>query len=133
MAKKPIELGEGELAVMRALWEGGAQTVRDVMEYLHGHGRVVAYTTVLTFLSRLEQKGVVASDKRDTAYVYRAKISRRSVSTSRIRALVDQLYDGAAAPMLMHLIENERFTPEEIAQLRTLIAELDSRKPDQGE
>lgn len=132
MAKKPIELGEGELAVMRALWEGGAQTVRDVMEYLHRHGRVVAYTTVLTFLSRLEQKGVVASDKRDTAYVYRAKISRRSVSTSRIRALVDQLYDGAAAPMLMHLIENERFTPDEIAQLRTLIAELDSRKPDQG-
>ncbi len=124
MAKRPVELGEAELAVMRALWDGGPQTVRDVMNRLHERGRRVAYTTVLTFLTRLEQKGVVASDKRDTAYVYRAKISRQSVSASRIRALVDQLYDGAAAPMLAHLIEHERFTPDEIATLRKLIDDL---------
>src|SRR5262245_35871537 len=127
MAKKPVELGEAELAVMLALWEGGPQTVRDVMNRLHERGRQVAYTTVLTFLTRLEQKGVVASDKRDTAYVYRARISRQSVTSSRIRALVDQLYDGAAAPMLAHLIENERFTAEEISQLRKLIDDLDAR------
>ncbi len=125
MAKKTIELGEAELAVMRALWEGGPQTVRDVLNRLHERGRPVAYTTVLTFLTRLEQKGVVASDKRDTAYVYRAKISRQSVTLTRIRALMDQLYDGAAAPMLAHLIENERFTPDEITQLRKLIDDLD--------
>ncbi|CAG1008521.1 Penicillinase repressor [Phycisphaerales bacterium] len=130
MAKKPIELGEGELAVMRALWEGGPQTVRDVMNRLHERGRNVAYTTVLTFLTRLEQKGVVASDKRDTAYVYRARISRQSVTASRIKTLVDQLYDGAAAPVLLHLIEHERFTPQEIAQLRKLIQDLDSRAED---
>lgn len=126
MAKKTIELGDAELAVMRVLWEHGACTVRDVMNQLHERGRPVAYTTVLTFLSRLEQKGVVASDKRDTAYVYRAKISRQSVTVSRIKALVDQLYDGAAAPMLAHLIENERFTPEELSKLRKLIDDLDT-------
>jgi len=129
MARRQVELGEAELEVMRALWEGGPQTVRDVMNHLHGRGRHVAYTTVLTFLTRLEQKGVVASDKRDTAYIYRAKISRQSVSVSRIRALVDQLYDGAAAPMLAHLIEHERFTPEEIAHLRKLIDDL-GNEPD---
>ncbi len=130
MAKKPIELGEGELAVMRALWESGPLTVRDVMNMLHERGRTVAYTTVLTFLSRLEQKGVVASDKRDTAYVYRAKISRQSVTASRIKSLVDQLYDGAAAPVLLHLIEHERFTSDEIAALRKLIDDLDTRAQD---
>lgn len=130
MAKKQIELGEAELAVMRALWEGGPQTVREVMNRLHEKGRTVAYTTVLTFLTRLEQKGVVASDKRDTAYVYRAKITRESVGASRIRALVDQLYDGVAAPMVLQLIENERFSSEEIARLRKLIDDLDSKKPE---
>lgn len=129
MAKKPVELGEAELAVMRALWEGGPQTVRDVMNRLHERGKPVAYTTVLTFLTRLEQKGVVASDKRDTAYVYRAKISRESVGASRIKALVEQLYDGAAAPMVLQLIENERFSTDELARLRKLIDDLDSRKP----
>lgn len=127
MARRPIELGDAELAVMRVLWDDGPQTVRDVMTRLHERGRTVAYTTVLTFLTRLEQKGVVASDKRDTAYVYRAKISRQSVSVSRIRALVDQLYDGAAAPMLLQLMESERFSAEEIAKLRKLIDDLDSR------
>jgi predicted transcriptional regulator len=127
MARKSVELGEGELAVMRVLWDDGPLTVREVMERLHERGRTVAYTTVMTFLTRLEQKGVVSSNKRDTAYVYRAKITRESVSASRIRTLLDQLYDGAAAPMLLQLIENERLTPEELAQLRKMIDDLDTR------
>lgn len=127
MAKKQVELGEAELAVMRVLWDEAPLTVREVMNRLHERGRTVAYTTVLTFLTRLEQKGVVASDKRDTAYVYRAKISRQSISSSRIKTLVDQLYDGAAAPMLLQLIENEKFSAQEISQLRKLIDDLDSR------
>jgi BlaI family transcriptional regulator, penicillinase repressor len=127
MAKKPVELGEGELAVMRVLWDHGPLTVRDVMTQLHERGKTVAYTTVMTFLTRLEQKGVVASNKNDTAYVYKARITRESVSASRIRSLLDQLYDGAAAPMLLQLIENERFSPEELAQLRKLINDLDPR------
>ncbi|HYE03096.1 MAG TPA: BlaI/MecI/CopY family transcriptional regulator [Phycisphaerales bacterium] len=127
MTKRSVELGEAELAVMRVLWDGGPLAVREVMNRLHELGKTVAYTTVQTFLTRLEQKGVVASDKRDTAFVYRARISRESVSASRIRTLVNQLYDGAAAPMLLHLIENERFSPEEIAQLRKLIDDLDAR------
>ena len=130
MAKKTVELGEAELAVMRALWDGGPQTVRDVMNRLHERGRTVAYTTVLTFLTRLEQKGVVASDKRDTAYVYRAKLTRDSVGQSRLRALVDQIYDGAAAPMVLQLIENEKFSVEELARLRRLIDDLDAKSPE---
>ncbi|HYE62358.1 MAG TPA: BlaI/MecI/CopY family transcriptional regulator [Phycisphaerales bacterium] len=130
MAKRPVELGEGELAVMRVLWDHGPLTVRDVMEHLHNRGKTVAYTTVMTFLQRLEQKGAVASNKKDAAYVYRAKITRESVSASRVRALLDQLYDGAAAPMLLQLIENERLTPEDLARLRKLIDDLDSRSRD---
>lgn len=130
MAKRPVELGDGELAVMRVLWDHGPLTVRDVMTRLHERGRTVAYTTVMTFLTRLEQKGVVASNKKDTAYIYRARVTRESVSAGRIRSLLEQLYDGAAAPMLLQLIENERLTPDELAQLRRLIDDLDSRPRD---
>jgi predicted transcriptional regulator len=127
MAKKPVELGEGELAVMRVLWDFGPLTVRDVMQHLHERGKTVAYTTVMTFLTRLEQKAVVSSNKRDTAYVYRARVTRESVSATRIRSLLDQLYDGAATPMLLQLIEHERLSGEELAQLRKLIDDLDAR------
>ncbi|MBC7772953.1 MAG: BlaI/MecI/CopY family transcriptional regulator [Pyrinomonadaceae bacterium] len=126
MSKKDYELGEAELSVLRALWDGGPQTVREVMLWLHQRGRKVAYTTVLTFLTRLEQKGFAASDKREQAYVYRAKVSRENVTRSRVRSLLEQLYDGAAAPMVLQLMESERFSTTEIEQLRKMIDELDS-------
>ena len=125
MAKREVELGEAELAVLRVLWETGPQTVREVMDRLHERGRKVAYTTVLTFLTRMEQKGVVSSDKNEHAYVYRARVTKEQVARTRVKSLLDQLYDGAAAPMVLHLIENERFTDEEIARLRKLLKELD--------
>lgn len=127
MSKKEHELGEAELGVLRVLWDQGPLTVREVMEVLHERGRKVAYTTVLTFLTRLEQKGFVKADKGDQAYIYRAKASRASVTKSRVRALLDELYDGAAGPVVLHLVENERLTPGEIDQLRRLMDELDKK------
>lgn len=126
MTRREYELGEAELAVLRVLWDHGPLTVRDVMDHLHERGRKVAYTTVLTFLSRLEQKGFVVSDKKELAYVYRTKVSRDSVVKSRVKSLLDQLYDGAAGPMVLQLIENGNFSADEIAQLRKLIKDLDT-------
>jgi BlaI family transcriptional regulator, penicillinase repressor len=123
--KRDFDLGDAELAVLRVLWDHGPQTVREVMQHMHDRGRRVAYTTVLTFLTRLEQKGVVRSDKTDVAYVYRAKASRASVTKTRVKALLEELYDGAAGPVVMHLIENERLTADEIVRLRKLIKDLD--------
>jgi len=125
VTKREHDLGEAELAVLRVLWDHGPQTVREVMAHMHERGRKVAYTTVLTFLSRLSQKGFVASDKAELAYVYRAKASRDSVVKSRVRSLLEQLYDGAAGPMVLQLMEHERFSAEEIAQLRKMIRDLD--------
>lgn len=130
MAKRDYELGEAELAVLRVLWDDGPLTVREVMERLHQRGRRVAYTTVMTFLARLEQKGFVSSDRKEAAFVYRAKVSRVSVSRQRIRSLLEQLYDGAAAPMVLQLIESERFSPDELAKLRELIENLDRPRPE---
>ncbi len=130
MGERQYELGPAELEVLKALWEEGRCTVRQVLGHLHERGRRVAYTTVLTFLTRLEQKGFVASDKRGLAYVYRATVTRERVTRSRVRELVQQLYDGAAAPMVLQLIRSQKFSTDEIAELQKLIAELDAGKRD---
>src|SRR5262249_20159075 len=127
MADRQYELGTAELEVLRALWDGGPATVRQVMNHLHGRGRNVAYTTVLTFLTRLEQKGFVSSDKSGLAYVYRATLSRERLSRSRLRALLEQLYDGAAGQLALQLIRTERFSAEEIEELHKLIDRLDAK------
>jgi BlaI family transcriptional regulator, penicillinase repressor len=126
MSKRAHELGGAELEVVKVLWDRGPSTVREVLEHLHSRGRRVAYTTVLTVLSRLEQKAVVASDKSGQAYVYKAKVSREKVTASRLKTLVAQLYDGAATPLVLQLMQTEKFSPQEIAQLQELIDRLDT-------
>ncbi len=126
MARRKYDLGRAELEVLRALWVDGPAPVRGVMEHLHQRGRNVAYTTVQTMLGRLEQKGFASSDKSEVAYVYRAKVSRQRFSQSRLKTLLDQLYDGAAGPLALQLVRSKRLTPEEIGQLRRLIEQLDA-------
>jgi predicted transcriptional regulator len=133
MSDRLGDLGEAELEVLKALWDGGAATVRQVMNALHERGRRVAYTTVLTFLTRLENKGFVTSNKSGLAYVYRARVSRERVSRSRLQALLHQLYDGAAGPLVLQLMKSERLTPEEIAELQQLIDRLDAGAGDAGD
>ncbi len=128
MAPREGDLGTAELEVLKTLWDEGPCTVRQVLNHLHEQGRQVAYTTVLTFLSRLEQKRFVKSDKSDQAYVYRPLVSRQKVTTSRLRAVIEQLYDGAAAPMVLQLMREEHFSVDEIAALQNLIDQLDSKR-----
>ena len=128
MAPREGDLGKAELEVLKTLWDEGPCTVRQVLNHLHGQGRKVAYTTVLTFLSRLEQKRFVKSDKTDQAYVYRPLVSRQKVTTTRLRAVIEQLYDGAAAPMVLQLMREEKFSGDEIAALQNLIDQLDSKR-----
>src|SRR5690242_17514302 len=128
MAKPSYEIGSAELDVLKVIWDRGPSTVREVLDRLHERGKKVAYTTVLTMLVRLEQKGLVASDRSSHAYVYRAKVSREAVTMGRLKAMVRELYDGAAAPLVLQLMSSETFTAEEIEQLQRLVDELDRKK-----
>jgi predicted transcriptional regulator len=129
MGQRDYDLGEAELQVLRALWDGGPATVREVMNHLHANGRKVAYTTVLTFLSRLELKGFVRSDKSGQAYVYCSVVSRCQITRSRLKTMLDELFDGEAAPLVLQLMKTERFSSEELAELQKLIDRLESKSP----
>ena len=128
LASVDADLGTAELEVLKALWDLGPSTVRAVMNHLHERDRKVAYTTVLTFLTRLESKGFVKSDRSEVAYRYAPTVSREHVSQSRLRSLVEELYDGAAAPLVLQLVRDERFSPEELEQLQALIDDLDAAR-----
>ena len=125
MAERQYELGNAELEVLKVLWDEGPCTVRDVLNHLHNRGRKPAYTTVQTLLTRLQQKRFVRSDKSDLAHVFRARVTRDRVTQSRLKALVDQLFDGAVGPLVLHLVREERLTNDELSALQQLIEKLD--------
>jgi predicted transcriptional regulator len=138
MTDRQYDLGVAELEVLTILWGFGPCTVRQVLEHLHKAGRRPAYTTVLTHLTRLEQKGVARSNKAGIAYVYRPTVTRKRIRQSRLKALLGQLYDGAAGPLVLQLIETQKFSKEEVQALQALIKNLDKpaqsrRAPKHGE
>ena len=127
MAPRESDLGTAELEVLKALWERRRATVRQVLNQLHEQGRGVAYTTVLTVLTRPEQKGFVTSDKSGLAYVYRPKGTRDRVSRTRLEAVLDAFYDGSPGPLVLQLIREGKFTNAEIAELQEVIDGLDAK------
>lgn len=133
MREREYELGAAELEVLKVLWDDGPGTVRDILQRLTDRGRDLAYTTVQTFLTRLEQKGFVKADKSEFAFRYSARVSREKISRSRLQRLVDQLYDGAAGPLVLQLLKSGQLTPDEIEQLQKLIDSLDTGRDEPGE
>jgi BlaI family penicillinase repressor len=109
-----------ELAIMKIVWRRGTATVRDVYETLL-EARRIAYTTVMTMMNVLEGKGYLKKDKQDRAYVYRPAKPERVVIGSMVREFVNRVFDGAASPLLVHLVNDSRLSEKERRELLKLI------------
>jgi predicted transcriptional regulator len=127
-------LSEAERDVLKALWDHGPGTVRQVNALLGGRGRSWAYTTVLTLLQRLQAKGYAASEPHPSgaAHVFRAAVSREELLEQRLKDTADELCGGSAAPLLLALVQGNRFSPEELARFRRLLDEAGRKPPRPG-
>jgi BlaI family transcriptional regulator, penicillinase repressor len=132
MGSQPA-LSEAEREVLRALWDHGPGAIREIRSMLTDRGRNWAYTTVATLLQRLQVKHYVASDSSILPHVYHATVSREELLDRRLKDAAAELCDGQAAPLLLALVQANRFSPEELARFRHLLdaagSELKSRKP----
>ena len=109
---------DAELTVLKALWDGGPATVRELLERL---GTDWAYTTVQTLVGRLVEKGQVRADRRDIAHVFTATVARDELAQRQVDEVASSLLDGATAPLVLRLVEKGRFTAAEIARFRALL------------
>jgi len=117
--RKPI-LTDQELEIMKIVWQHGSATVRDVYEDLL-KSRKIAYTTVMTTMGILEQKGRLSKTSRDRAYVYSPTESQGEVVGNMVHEFVKRVFDGSAKPLLMHLVENKEINRAELDEIRQLM------------
>jgi BlaI family penicillinase repressor len=117
-------VSDAELEVLKVLWAAGPATVRYVAAALRKQRRRLAYNTVLTLLSRLRDKGYVAADRRDTAHMFRAVVTRENLLGSTLTALADRICDGTASPLVLALVKGQHLSSAEIADLRKLLDDL---------
>jgi BlaI family transcriptional regulator, penicillinase repressor len=122
MKPKPFTLTPQELEIMKVVWQKGEATVRDVYEDLLER-RKIAYTTVMTMLNVLEAKGHLRKRQDDRAFVYKPTRPEAAVVRSMVREFVDRLFDGAAEPLVLHLLKDRHFTRKELEELARHIEE----------
>src|SRR5438045_7413603 len=102
---KPL-LTDQELEIMNIVWVRGTATVRDVYEELLTR-RKIAYTTVMTMMGILEQKGHLKKSADERAYVYSPAQPQREVVGNMVHDFVKRVFNGSAKPLLVHLVETK--------------------------
>jgi len=120
MRPKSATLTDQELEIMKIVWDRDSVTVRDVYEALL-EKRKVAYTTVMTMMNILEQKGHLKKEQEERAYVYRSTKPRNQVIRGMVREFVNRVFNGSAEPLLLHLVEDKKLTEEDIEEIRAMI------------
>lgn len=116
-------LGDLEADVMETVWEKGEVTVRDVYDILKEQ-RSLAYTTVMTVMSRLAEKGLLKKIKAGAAFLYQASASREDFTQSTVKKVITELLEDFAAPTISQFVEtlgDEQ--PEKIEELARLVEE----------
>lgn len=115
-----IALYDRELEVMQVLWHRGPATVAEVRASLEDE---MAYTTVLTVLRRLEEKGFVRHEEEGRAHRYHPLLDPAQVRASALERLTRKLFSGSRELLLTHLVSQERLLPREIRRLRKILDE----------
>lgn len=122
-----ISLTNREADLMEVLWEQGPSTVTEVRDALDD---ALAYTTVLTVLRTLEDKGYVGHRQEGRAHRYEALVAREAARKSALRSLSHKLFEGSTELLLTHLVTDDKLTDEQVRRIRRLLDQrAKARKP----
>ncbi|MBL9129406.1 MAG: BlaI/MecI/CopY family transcriptional regulator [Verrucomicrobiales bacterium] len=120
--KRSRTLTDGEHRIMEVLWEKGSATVAEVAEALQGKDGS-AYTTVLTMLRIMHDKGYLACRKDGRAHVYTPKVKRDTAARKAVRQLLQKFFAGSPGELVLSFLREEDLSPEELDDLKRRIVE----------
>ncbi|MEO8063475.1 MAG: BlaI/MecI/CopY family transcriptional regulator [Pseudomonadota bacterium] len=115
-----IYLTDREADVMQVLWDHGPSVVNEVKEKLQDE---LAYTTVLTILRTLEQKGYVQHEEEGRVHRYAAAVKENAARKSALQHLTGKMFKGSAELLFTHLVSDQKLSKEQIQRMRDLLAE----------
>lgn len=120
--KKSVTLTDAEHRIMEVLWEKGSATVAEVAECLEGTDGS-AYTTVLTMMRILRDKGYLKTRKQGRALVFTPKVNRDTAARKAVRQLLSKFFAGSPGELVLSFLKDEDLQPEELDELKMRILE----------
>jgi len=124
MKKSLTPLGESEMEILHHVWEMGEATVAEVQEKILA-SRKVAYTTVMTIMKNLNDKGFLKYRKQGVTYVYSAAIEPENVQSSLISNLINKVFKGSPSALVQTLVKAENLNNEDLQAIRKLIDDME--------
>lgn len=119
-------LGPLEQKVMDVLWQRGQGTVREVLDHLSGERRP-AYTTLMTVMVRLHDKGLLRRTLKGNTYVYEPALSKEGFLEEASRKAVREVLDRFGDLAVAHFLEEAHLAPEKLRQLRDMASQEESQ------
>ena len=115
-----------ELEILDILWEMRRATVGDIHKTISDR-RPTAYTTVLKQMQIMHEKGLVQRDEKGKAHIYRPAQSQRHTQSRLVTDLLNKAFRGSALKLVQHVLETKPASPEELAEIRKLIADAETK------
>jgi len=118
---------DAELSILRVLWARGASTVREVHDILSEH-RAFAYTTTLKLLQIMTAKGLTTREAHGRTHRYEASLAESETQRRLVGDLVERAFGGSASKLVMQALATRPASPEEIKEIRRLLAETEGEQ-----
>ncbi|WP_423145994.1 BlaI/MecI/CopY family transcriptional regulator [Rubrolithibacter danxiaensis] len=124
-----IKPTESELEILQVLWQLGSATVREVNESLsRSKGKEVGYTTTLKLMQIMYDKGMLERDSSTRTHIFKPLISRKDAQRNMLNKMIDSVFNGSSAQLVMQALNNQKSSKEEIEMIRKYLDELDQNK-----
>lgn len=122
-----LKTTESELEILQVLWHKGSSTVREVHEELTKN-KEAGYTTTLKLMQIMHDKGLVTRDASAKTHIYKAAVSEQQAQQSALEKIINTVFKGSAANMVMQALGNHKASKEEIEAIRNYLHQIDDNK-----
>ena len=125
MSNTNIKPTEGEMEILQVLWQKGNCTVREVHEDLNK--KDAGYTTTLKLMQIMHEKGLVDRDTSAKTHIYRALINQEKTQQQLVNKMIDNVFNGSAARLVMQALGNKTASQEEIDLIKEYLEKLENK------
>ncbi|WP_411272934.1 BlaI/MecI/CopY family transcriptional regulator [Daejeonella sp.] len=117
-----------ELEILQVIWRNGTCTVRDVNEQLAKvKGAEIGYTTTLKLMQIMHEKGLLERETSSRTHIYKALISQSTTSQNLLNSLIETVFNGSAAQLVMQALSNRNSSREEIEMIKKHLDQLNKK------
>ncbi|SEN64517.1 Predicted transcriptional regulator [bacterium A37T11] len=127
MTQKNIKPTDSEMEILQLLWQKGPSSVREIHDEL-SKTKDAGYTTTLKLMQIMHEKGLVSRDASSKVHIYTAALTQQQAQQQLVTKMIDHMFNGSAARLVMHTIGQKHTSKEEIALIKAYLEELEKDK-----